>query len=143
MNDQIIMKDIPGYEGKYMATTDGRIWSVINKRFLTSWIYQTGKYGYKAIFVKIGKNKLVSRLIALTFIPNPENKPEVDHINRDSTDNRVQNLRWVTRKENVENSNYMYAINIMAQLHNKTIACCDAKMLIMYYGFLKVHVKQQ
>ena len=46
---------------------------------------------------------LVHRIIATAFIPNPENKPEIDHINRIVTDNRPSNLRWVTRQENVDN----------------------------------------
>lgn len=44
-----------------------------------------------------------ARLIALTWIPNPENKPEIDHINTDRTDDRVENLKWVTSKENKQN----------------------------------------
>lgn len=42
-------------------------------------------------------------MIALTWIPNPENKPEIDHINTDRTDDRVENLKWVTSKENKQN----------------------------------------
>lgn len=48
--------------------------------------------------------KHVSRLVAQAFVLNPENKPEVDHINRDCSDNRASNLRWVTRSENIQNT---------------------------------------
>jgi hypothetical protein len=47
----------------------------------------------------------VHRLVGLTFIPNPENKPEIDHINHNRTDNRVVNLRWATRSEQMLNCN--------------------------------------
>lgn len=60
--------------------------------------------GYMYIWRGRRKKKLrVHRIVAETFIPNPENKSDVDHINRIRNDNRVENLRWVTRLENAQN----------------------------------------
>ena len=55
--------------------------------------------------VKTRKTLLIHRLIAIHFIPNPENKPEVDHINNDKLDNSITNLRWSTHSENTRNRN--------------------------------------
>ena len=80
------------------------------------WIFLPSTRGHTAHWTKGSKNKdnyyrikykqhilYVHRLVAETFIPNPDNKPEVDHINTDRCDNDVNNLRWVTRKENHNN----------------------------------------
>ncbi len=53
-------------------------------------------------YQRLGK-ELLHRIVAQLFIPNPDNKPEVDHINTDITDNRVDNLRWVSSSENTQN----------------------------------------
>lgn len=62
----------------------------------------TDSSGYK--YITVGKkHPKVHRLVAKAFIPNPNNLPQIDHINTDRTDNRVENLRWVTGKENCNN----------------------------------------
>ena len=61
------------------------------------------KNGYRQVSI-FKKHYYVHRLVAETFIPNPENKPFIDHINRIKTDNRIENLRWVTSEENNNNT---------------------------------------
>jgi hypothetical protein len=52
------------------------------------------------------KNKTIHRLVGSAFLPNPEQKPLIDHINRNKTDNRLENLRWATGSENNRNTNH-------------------------------------
>ena len=110
-----IWKDIEGYEGLYQASNLGRVKRLAKTtKFGNSYkTFQeniTDGYvddvGYK--YVILSKNGIKTRyrihkLVAYLFIPNPDNKPEIDHINTIRTDNRVNNLRWVTRKENLNN----------------------------------------
>lgn len=106
-----VWKDIKGYEGLYQVSNLGRVKSLTKKdsvgreikgKILT--LIQNQGY-YRISLCKNGKvcNKLVHRLVADAFIPNPDNKPHIDHINTIKTDNKVDNIRWVTIKENNEN----------------------------------------
>ena len=98
------MKDIPGYEGLYAITEDGNVWSYpkhrsTNGRFLVTFTDN----GYK--YVNLHKEKVmvkrrVNRLAALTYIPNPSNKPYVNHIDGIKSNNQVSNLEWNTAREN-------------------------------------------
>lgn len=94
------MKPIPGYPG-YQATTDGRIWSDKSKRFLKI----DTKHGYYSVHVFVNgktKNPTVHRLVALAFLPNPNPDiyTDVDHIQADLSNNRLENLKWSTHQEN-------------------------------------------
>lgn len=95
--------EIQGFEN-YLIYEDGR---VFNKKFNRFKKPAINNVGYKVVNLhKSGKYKtlLLHRLIAIHYISNPENKPEVDHINRDRSDNRIENLRWVTSSENIQNT---------------------------------------
>ena len=110
-----IWKPIKDYEGLYEISNLGRV-----KRLCKTIIDSKGRKqifeenilkpfknkGYLMIDLtknKIKKRFLVHRLVAETFIPNPDNKPQVDHINTIRDDNRADNLRWTTRSENCNN----------------------------------------
>ena len=91
---------------EYLIYEDGRVWSKKSNKFLKP---TTGGIGYKQVMLcNEGKHKRhsIHRLVALHYIPNPENKKCVDHINRIKTDNRIQNLRWATHSENQQNRSF-------------------------------------
>ena len=112
-----IWKDIEGYEGLYQISNLGRVKSLKHIIVRNNGVKQTfqekilktplcKKTGYPMVclwFMGKEKRYSVHRLIAQAFIPNPENKPEINHINTIRNDNRIENLEWVTRTENMNN----------------------------------------
>lgn len=101
MYENEIWKDIPHYEGRYLVSNYGRVFSLLKKRIMA---IQISNDGYAKIRL-VGKNgkrntEMVHRLVAMAFIPNEEQKPQVNHINCIRNDNRVENLEWVTHQEN-------------------------------------------
>lgn len=102
-----IWKDIPGYEGRYKASNLGRIKSINylghegNEQILKPNITNLG---YNRVEL-INKKYLLHRVIAMTFLPEYNEELTIDHINNNPNDNRLENLRVCTQKENVNNTN--------------------------------------
>ena len=115
-----IWKPVVGYEGLYECSNMGNVRSLNYRRTNTikNLSLSLNKNGYVQVNLwknYKGKVLVVHRLVAEAFLPNPDNKPEIDHINTIKTDNTVwfnedgsinydkTNLRWVTKKENMNN----------------------------------------
>lgn len=115
MNQEEIWKPVVGYEELYEVSNIGRVKSLPRfaqsgnkKRRFNSCILatQTNNKGYTSVTLwRNGKGTRynVHRLLMRAFVPNPNNHPHIDHINAIKTDNRLENLRWCTAKENANN----------------------------------------
>ena len=102
--------NIQGYED-YIIYDDGDIYSRLSNRYLNP---KPRKDGYKRVeLCKNGDKKLfyIHRLVALHYIPNPDNKPYIDHIDGNKLNNNVKNLRWVTNQENCNAFQKKYSTN--------------------------------
>jgi hypothetical protein len=95
-------EDLKGYEGIYKINRKGDLWSCCKERIMVA---QQGEYlSYKLTDANKKPHKgRIHRLLAIQYIPNPENKPVVDHIDRNRFNNSIENLRWVTIRENGNN----------------------------------------
>lgn len=143
-------KWIPSYEGLYDINREGvvRSYRIYKKPIITDCpqfiMNQVYNRGYKQVGltdingIKIWKR--VHRLVALTFIANPENKEDVNHINSIKDDNRVENLEWATTSENVQHMYDMGHVrkSIMGDNnHNKKI---DSEMALKIFNSIGKHV---
>lgn len=137
---QEVWKDIPGFEGKYQASTFGRIRS-LDREITRSYSNRRGEHKAKLkgkvltlvsgaqeyLVVPLGKNNpscRVHRLIAKTFIPNPENKPMINHIDGNVKNNNIDNLEWCTNQEN-----QIHAVKVLHRpqgaYQNKPVKCVE------------------
>lgn len=139
--DNEIWKDIAGYENLYQVSNLGRVKSL--PRIVTYTRVSNGKKqkivshhkgrimalpingeGYIHVPITRGNNMRVHRLVAEAFIPNPEGKPFINHIDGDKTNNRASNLEWCTNSENQR-----HAIDVLGRkpgaYQNKAIRCVE------------------
>lgn len=132
MTEKEVWRDVVGYEGLYQVSNLGRVKSLdrlingrcsghktkFEERILKTF---TNKKGYYRVGLVKNRKQIkyfVHRLVAIAFIPNPENKPYINHKDETPYNNNVNNLEWVTPKEN---SNYGTLIERSAKSHSKPI----------------------
>ena len=105
-----IWKNVKDYENLYQVSNLGNVKR--NNKILKPHLNAKGYCRVTLCKDGIRTKFTIHRLVAEQFIPNPDDKPCIDHINTDRTDNRVENLRWVTHLENNNNTNSKYKNSI-------------------------------
>jgi hypothetical protein len=116
------------FENWYLINRNGQLWSLCYNKLLK---IQINDDGYKIVTltndIKNNNKRFIHRLLAIQYISNPDNLPEVDHIDRDKTNNNLDNLRWVTYSHNCRNKDRCYN-------HQGTICeCYDKNRNKKYY----------
>ena len=133
-------KTIQGYEGLYSVSNRGRVYSYRSKRCLKP---AHTKAGYHCVHLA-DKGKVsvmfIHRLVALAFIPNPQDKPTVNHINEIKTDNRVENLEWATNHEQNINGTRIARVRAHTDYKSRGI---DYSVIAAKHDYKNINKKQR
>ena len=143
VDEKEIWKDIEGYEGKYKISNFGNVYSCYINRNLK---HSKTQDGYPYVILKANgkqKIKLIHRLVAIHFIPNPNNLPIINHIDEDKSNYSIDNLEWCDNSYNVtyndaskkaakKNSKYVYAYNENAELVHEYYSAREAARQLNY-----------
>lgn len=117
-----IWRDIKGYENRYAISNKGRIYSYLSNKMLS----QCLRRGYLSVCLITGdgrkKMESVHRLVAIHFLDNPNNLPQVNHKDENKLNNEVDNLEWCTAKDNM---NYGTRNERISKAHNKSVYCIN------------------
>ena len=132
-------REIADFEGLYLISSFGRVKSIINNKILTPCIVRAN--GLVVGLMRNGKveKRQVSRLVAAAFIPNPENKPCVDHIDGVRFHNFVENLRWCSINEN---NNFDIAIRNKTKYDFPIEGIDENGNVCIEFRIIKMHIKR-
>ena len=154
------LKEFPGY----FVSKDGKIFSAWNKNSIKNEkgiIIDVKHYldfnkikeikssshsrGYLKIGLRMNKKtytKLIHRLVAETYIPNPNNYPVINHINEIKTDNKIENLEWCTQQKNSEHSNCKYVYTIKNIKTNNIIILRNLNLWCKEHNLHESHLRE-
>lgn len=127
-----IWRDIPGYEGLYQVSNLGNVLSVRSGGLLRPCRNGCGYRKVTLFRPDRKKQHAIHRLVAAAFIPNPESKPHINHINGDKTDNRSENLEWATENENMLHCRRV--LNTWCGAPRKRVVCEETGVVYAHAG---------
>lgn len=127
---------VKNYESNYAVSNLGNVKNIERDRIMKA---TQGKHGYLGIILRYGppKHHLIHRLVAQAFLENKDDSPEVDHINNIKTDNRVENLRWISSSNNLRNRKKYDGCS------SKFMGVCFNKQKEKYQAELRINGKKK